>query len=96
MPEADICVYDNNSTDNTDEIARKAGAIHLKEDRYFFVLYAHSDFMYLLINAEARTDIANLKFCVKIKTEIADVAHRLPCIVYKRNRRLSAVSALLV
>lgn len=27
LPEADIFVYDNNSTDNTDEIARKAGAI---------------------------------------------------------------------
>lgn len=27
LPEADIYVYDNNSTDNTDEIARNAGAI---------------------------------------------------------------------
>lgn len=27
LPEADIYVYDNNSTDHTDEIARKAGAI---------------------------------------------------------------------
>jgi glycosyltransferase involved in cell wall biosynthesis len=27
LPEADIYVYDNNSTDGTDEIARKAGAI---------------------------------------------------------------------
>ncbi|ROR31463.1 glycosyltransferase involved in cell wall biosynthesis [Mobilisporobacter senegalensis] len=27
LPEADIYVYDNNSTDSTDEIARKAGAI---------------------------------------------------------------------
>lgn len=27
LPDADIYVYDNNSTDNTDEIARKAGAI---------------------------------------------------------------------
>lgn len=27
IPEADIYVYDNNSTDRTDEIARKAGAI---------------------------------------------------------------------
>ena len=27
LPEADIYVYDNNSKDNTDEIARKAGAI---------------------------------------------------------------------
>lgn len=27
LPEADIYVYDNNSNDNTDEIARKAGAI---------------------------------------------------------------------
>lgn len=27
MPHADIYVYDNNSTDNTDEIAKKAGAI---------------------------------------------------------------------
>ena len=27
LPEADIYVYDNNSSDHTDEIARKAGAI---------------------------------------------------------------------
>ena len=27
LPEAAIYVYDNNSTDGTDEIARKAGAI---------------------------------------------------------------------
>ena len=27
MPHADIYVYDNNSSDNTDEIARKEGAI---------------------------------------------------------------------
>lgn len=27
MPEADVYVYDNNSTDHTDEIARAAGAI---------------------------------------------------------------------
>ena len=27
MPHADIYVYDNNSTDGTDEIARNAGAI---------------------------------------------------------------------
>lgn len=27
LPEADIYVYDNNSTDYTDEIAKKAGAI---------------------------------------------------------------------
>ena len=27
LPEADIYVYDNNSTDGTDEIAKKAGAI---------------------------------------------------------------------
>ena len=27
LPEADIYVYDNNSTDGTDELAKKAGAI---------------------------------------------------------------------
>ena len=27
LPEADIYVYDNNSTDGTDEIAKRAGAI---------------------------------------------------------------------
>ena len=27
LPEADIYVYDNNSTDGTDELARKTGAI---------------------------------------------------------------------
>ena len=27
LPEADIYVYDNNSVDHTDEIARKAGSI---------------------------------------------------------------------
>ena len=31
LPEADIYVYDNNSTDGTDEIARKAGAIVIYE-----------------------------------------------------------------
>lgn len=33
LPEADIYVYDNNSTDKTDEIARKAGAIVRYEHR---------------------------------------------------------------
>ncbi len=33
LPEADIYVYDNNSTDGTDEIARKAGAIVRYERR---------------------------------------------------------------
>lgn len=33
LPEADIYVYDNNSTDSTDEIARKAGAIVCYEHR---------------------------------------------------------------
>ena len=33
LPEADIYVYDNNSTDHTDEIARNAGAIVRYERR---------------------------------------------------------------
>ena len=33
LPNADIYVYDNNSTDGTDEIARKAGAIVRYERR---------------------------------------------------------------
>ena len=33
LPEADIYVYDNNSSDGTDEIARKAGAIVRYERR---------------------------------------------------------------
>ena len=33
LPEADIYVYDNNSSDGTDEIARKAGAIVRYEHR---------------------------------------------------------------
>ena len=33
LPEADIYVYDNNSTDGTDEIARQAGAIVRYERR---------------------------------------------------------------
>ena len=33
LPEADIYVYDNNSTDNTDKIAKQAGAIVRYETR---------------------------------------------------------------
>ncbi|MDE7357476.1 MAG: glycosyltransferase, partial [Bacteroidales bacterium] len=33
LPEADIYIYDNNSTDNTAEIARRAGAIVCHEYR---------------------------------------------------------------
>ena len=39
LPEADIYVYDNNSTDNTAEIAKRAGAIVRREYRQGLLHY---------------------------------------------------------
>ncbi len=97
LPEADIFVYDNNSTDNTDKIARKAGAIVCYEYRQGKGNVIRSMFRnieadcYLMIDgddtypAENARDMCNLVLSGKADMVIGD---RLSSTYFQENRRL--------
>ncbi len=88
LPEADIYVYDNNSQDHTDEIARKAGAIVRYEYRQGKGNVIRSMFRdieadcYLMIDgddtypAENARDMCNTVLCGGQTWSLATVCHQ--------------------
>lgn len=97
LPEADIYVYDNNSTDNTGEIAKKAGAIVKVEHRQGKGNVVRSMFRdveadcYLMIDGDGTypADSAR-KMCDMVLKDGADmvVGDRLSSTYFKENKRL--------
>ena len=97
LPEADIYVYDNNSTDNTDIIAGKAGAIVCHEYRQGKGNVIRSMFRdieadcYLMIDgddtypAENAKDMCDLVLIGKADMVIGD---RLSTTYFRENKRL--------
>ena len=97
LPDADIYVYDNNSTDSTDEIARKAGAIVCYEYRQGKGNVIRSMFRnieadcYLMIDgddtypAESARDMCDMVLSGKADMVIGD---RLSSTYFQENTRL--------
>lgn len=96
LPEADIYVYDNNSTDHTDEIAKKAGAIVRYEKRQgkgnvIRTMFKEIDAdCYLMIDgddtypAESAREMCDLVLKDKVDMVIGD---RLSSTYFKENKR---------
>ena len=96
LPDADIYVYDNNSTDHTDEIARKAGAIVRYEKRQgkgnvIRTMFKEIDAdCYLMIDgddtypAENAKEMCNLVLEDKVDMVIGD---RLSSTYFSENKR---------
>ena len=96
LPEADIYVYDNNSTDHTDDIAREAGAIVRYEYRQGKGNVIRSMFReidadcYLMIDgddtypAENAREMVNLVLERKVEMVVGD---RLSATYYTENKR---------
>ena len=96
LPEADIYVYDNNSTDGTDEIARKAGAIVKYEYRQGKGNVIRSMFKdidadcYLMIDGDDTYPAENAKeMCDLILDKKADmvIGDRLSSTYFTENKR---------
>ncbi len=97
LPNADIYVYDNNSTDGTDEIARKAGAIVRYEYRQGKGNVIRSMFReidakcYLMIDGDDTYPSENAKeMCDFVLNGQADmvIGDRLSSTYFKENKRL--------
>ena len=97
LPEADIYVYDNNSTDHTDEIARKAGAIVCYEYRQGKGNVIRSMFRdieadcYLMIDGDDTYPAENAReMCNMILSGKADmvIGDRLSSTYFQENKRL--------
>ena len=97
LPDADIYVYDNNSTDNTDEIARKAGAIVCYEYRQGKGNVIRSMFRdieadcYLMIDGDDTYPAENAReMCNMILSGKADmvIGDRLSSTYFQENKRL--------
>ena len=97
LPEADIYVYDNNSTDNTDEIARKAGAIVCYEYRQGKGNVIRSMFRnieadcYLMIDGDDTYPAENAReMCEMVLSGKADmvIGDRLSTTYFQENMRL--------
>lgn len=96
LPEADIYVYDNNSSDHTDEIARKAGAIVKYEYRQGKGNVIRSMFKdidadcYLMIDGDDTYPASNAKeMCDLILEKKADmvIGDRLSSTYFTENKR---------
>ncbi len=96
LPEADIYVYDNNSTDHTDEIARKAGAIVRYEYRQGKGNVIHKMFReidadcYLMIDGDDTYPKENAReMCDLILDGKADmvIGDRLSSTYFQENKR---------
>ena len=96
LPEADIYVYDNNSSDHTDEIARKAGAIVKYEYRQGKGNVIRSMFKdidadcYLMIDGDDTYPASNAKeICDLILDKKADmvIGDRLSSTYFTENKR---------
>lgn len=96
LPDADIYVYDNNSTDGTDKIAKKAGAIIKREYRQGKGNVIRSMFQdieadcYLMIDGDDTYPCKNAKeMCDLILNNQADmvIGDRLSSTYFKENKR---------
>lgn len=103
LPEADIYVYDNNSTDGTDEIARKAGAIVKYEYRQGKGNVIRSMFRdidadcYLMIDGDDTYPAENAReMCdlvlQKVWIWLSETAYRP--LIFKKTNVLSTISAM--
>lgn len=97
LPDADIYVYDNNSVDGTDEIARKAGAIVRYERRQGKGNVIRTMFReieadcYLMIDGDDTYPAENAKeMCRLVIEEKADmvIGDRLSSTYFSENKRL--------
>ena len=97
LPEADIYVYDNNSSDHTDEIAKKAGAIVRYEHRQgkgnvIRSMFRDLDYdCYLMIDGDDTYPSENAReMCDLVLNGKADmvIGDRLSSTYFKENKRL--------
>lgn len=101
LPQATIYVYDNNSTDNTDKIAREAGAIVRKETRQGKGNVIRTMFReieadcYIMADGDDTYPAQDAKkMCESVLTGQADmvVGDRLSSTYYMENKRPLSVS----
>ena len=96
LPEADIYVYDNNSTDGTDEIARKSGAIvryEVKQGKGNVIRTMFRDIdadCYLMVDGDNTYPAKNAQeMCNYVLNENVDmvIGDRLSSTYFKENKR---------
>ena len=105
LPEADIFIFDNNSTDRTSEIARSLGAIVVKEKRQGKGFVVQSMFrkidadIYVMVDGDDTYDISRITDMIEmVSTDNADmvVGNRLKTYTNKAFRPLHTFGNKLV